>query len=68
MEKIPVRSYPSRKMINIVTADDWKLDRIVGDHYQFVHNTKPGTVTIPHPVKNLPKKLVASILRQAGLK
>ena len=50
------------------TKDGWKFKNCEGDHYHFVHDTKPGKVTITHPVKNLPKKLVGSILKQAGLK
>jgi len=68
MDKIPVRSYSSREIIKIIEADGWKLKRIKGDHYQFVHDTKPGKVTVPHPVKNLPKSIVKEILKQAGLK
>ena len=32
------------------------------------HPTKPGMVTVPHPKRDLTKRLVNSILRQAGLK
>lgn len=68
MNNIPVRSYSSYEMIRLIEADGWKLKNIEGDHYQFIHPTKPGKVTIPHPVKNLPKWLVGKILKQAGLK
>ena len=68
MNQIPVKSYSSREIIKIIEADGWKLKNTVGDHYHFQHDTKPGKVTITHPVKNLPKKRVASILKQAGLR
>ncbi|MBQ4430628.1 MAG: type II toxin-antitoxin system HicA family toxin [Synergistaceae bacterium] len=68
MKKIPVRSYSSYEMIEIIKADGWKFKNCEGDHYHFIHPAKPGKVTITHPVKNLPKKRVASILRQAGLR
>lgn len=68
MDKIPVRSYSSNEMIAIIKADGWKFKNCEGDHYHFVHDSKPGKVTITHPVKNLPKKLVGSILKQAGLR
>lgn len=55
-------------MIAIIEADGWTLDRIRGDHHQFVHKTKPGIVTIPHPEKNLGTWLINRILKQAGLK
>ena len=68
MGKIPVRSYSSSEMIKIVEADGWRHKNTDGDHYHFVHPTKPGKVTIQHPVKNLPKWTVAKILKQAGLR
>lgn len=37
-------------------------------HHQFVHPTKPGTVTVPHPKKDLGKGLVRAIRKQAGLR
>ena len=68
MNKIPVRSYSSREIIKIIEADGWRLREVKGDHHQFVHDTKPGKVTVPHPVKNLPKSIVKEILKQAGLR
>jgi predicted RNA binding protein YcfA (HicA-like mRNA interferase family) len=63
---MPSRS--SRDMIKLVESDGWYLVRIAGDHHQFKHPTKPGKVTIPHPIKDLPAYVVNSILKQAGLK
>ncbi len=68
MEKIPVRSYSSSEMIAIIEADGWEYKNCDGDHHHFVHKTKRGKVTIPHPKKGLPKKLVGYILKQAGLR
>jgi predicted RNA binding protein YcfA (HicA-like mRNA interferase family) len=49
-------------------ADGWRLQRTRGSHHQFVHPTKVGTITVPHPKKDLGKGLVLAILKQAGLK
>ena len=68
MKRIPVRSYSSKEIIKIIEADGWRHKNTEGDHYHFVHPVKKGKVTITHPVKNLPKKRVASILKQAGLR
>lgn len=68
MNKIPVRSYSLYEMIKIIEADDWRLKNIEGDHHHFVHPTKSGNGTIPHPVKNIPKRIAAKILKQAGLR
>ena len=34
-------------MLRRLKEDGWKLDRTRGDHRQFVHSAKPGTVTVP---------------------
>jgi predicted RNA binding protein YcfA (HicA-like mRNA interferase family) len=49
-------------------ADGWLLQRTRGSHHQFAHPSKPGTVTVPHPKKDLGKGLVQAIRKQAGLK
>jgi len=49
-------------------ADGWQLQRTRGSHHQFVHPIKPGTVTVPHPKKDLGKGLVRAIRKQAGLR
>lgn len=58
----------SRKLIKLLEADGWRLVRTRGSHQQYVHPTKPGTVTVPHPRKDLGKGLVAAIMRQARLR
>jgi len=59
-----------KEMEKIMIADGWQLDHINGSHHHYKHPTKKGMVTIPFHTKpkDLPKKTVASILRQAGLK
>ena len=58
----------SRKLIAALKADGWRLVWTVGSHHQFRHPDKPGTVTVPHLKRNLPKGTVNSVLKQAGLK
>jgi len=58
----------SRELIKLLQADGWHLQRTRGSHHQFVHATKLGTITVPHPKKDLGKGLVLAILKQAGLK
>jgi predicted RNA binding protein YcfA (HicA-like mRNA interferase family) len=58
----------SRKLIKMLEADGWVHVATSGDHWQFKHPTKPGRVTIPHPVKDIKPGTVASIYRQAGWK
>jgi predicted RNA binding protein YcfA (HicA-like mRNA interferase family) len=58
----------SREIIRLLVNDGWTLKAVKGDHHQFVHPTKPGKVTVPHPVKDLRIGTANSILHQAGLK
>ena len=63
-----IHTTQSRELIKLLLADGWQLQRTRGSHHQFVHPTKPGTVTVPHPKKDLGKGLVQAIRKQAGLK
>ena len=39
-----------------------------GSHVQLKHPTKPGRITVPHHARfDVPKHIVRSIIRQAGL-
>jgi len=58
----------SREIIRRIKADRWELVRVKGSHHQFKHAQKPGKVTVPHPVRDLPMGTASSILKQAGLK
>jgi len=58
----------SRTLIKRLQADGWKHVRTTGDHWHFRHPTKPGTVTVPHPKKDLPVGTLKSIAKQAGIR
>ena len=58
----------SRDIIRKLEAAGWRLDRVRGSHHQFRHPSRPGTVTVPHPRKDLSIVVVRSIERQAGIK
>jgi len=58
----------SRDLIKELEAAGWRLRRVRGSHHQFVHQTRPGVVTVPHPKKDLGKGLISAIRRQAELK
>lgn len=57
----------SRSLIKLIEADGWRLVRVKGSHHPFRHPTKPGTVTVKHPAKDLLIKTLKSALKQAGL-
>ena len=57
-----------REIIKRLQREGWVLDRVRGDHRQFVHPSKPGTVTVAGaPSDDLHPKTLKSILNQAGL-
>jgi predicted RNA binding protein YcfA (HicA-like mRNA interferase family) len=57
----------AREVIRRLTAEGWYEARQTGSHKQFKHDQRPGLVTVPaHGNKDIPKKTLASIYRQAG--
>lgn len=58
----------SREVIKKLEADGWFEVRQSGSYKQFRHPTKPGTVTVPHPKKEMPTGTLKSIEKQSGLK
>ena len=41
-----MKSYSSREVIQILTADGWYETGCVGDHHQFKHPKKKGLLTV----------------------
>jgi len=58
----------SADIIRALKADGWTLKRVTGSHHHFGHSVKKGTVTVPHPKKDVPPSTLHSIERQAGIK
>ncbi|CAN2042596.1 mRNA interferase HicA [Candidatus Magnetomoraceae bacterium gMMP-15] len=57
-----------REIIKIIKKDGWELVRTRGDHRQYHHPFKQGTVTIAGQFKDdLHPKTLKSIMKQAGL-
>lgn len=59
-----------KEIEKMLLADGWRLKNVKGDHFHYVHPTKPGKVTIPMSKKrsDLHPKTANNILKQAGLK
>jgi predicted RNA binding protein YcfA (HicA-like mRNA interferase family) len=62
------RSRSSREIMRRLKTAGWQHVRTAGSHYQFRHPQKAGTVTVPHPVKDMPPGTVKSIEQQSGMK
>jgi predicted RNA binding protein YcfA (HicA-like mRNA interferase family) len=58
----------SKTIVRAIEADGWQLARVTGSHHHYRHPAKPGTVTVVHPVKDVPIGTLKSIERQSGLK
>lgn len=62
------KSLPSREIIRLIEKAGWRLVRTTGSHHHFRHPGRAGTVTVPHPVKDMPPGTLKSIERQSGVK
>ena len=58
----------SRDVIKLIEANGWILKRVRGSHHHYIHPTKSGIVTVPHPKKDIPLGTLRSIERQAGIR
>jgi len=58
----------SREVIQRLKQDGWYEVAHVGSHKQFKHPVKPGRVTVPHPVRDIPIGTLRSIEKQAGIR
>lgn len=63
-----MNSKSSREIIKKLISDGWYEVRVNGSHHQFKHKIKKGTVTVKHPDKDIPKKTLSCIERQAQIK
>ena len=52
----------------IILKDGWSHKAVKGSHYQYVHTSKPGKVTIPHHAGDIAPVIIKSILKQARIK
>ena len=58
-----------KELIALIEADGWFQVRMKGNHRQFHHRTKPGTVTMSGKASvDIPPGTLNSALKQAGLK
>jgi predicted RNA binding protein YcfA (HicA-like mRNA interferase family) len=65
---VTIPTLKSADLIRELKQAGWTLRRTVGSHHIFVHVTRPGHITVPHPKKDLGKGLVHKIRKQAGLR
>ena len=61
------KNMDSRTIIKLLESGGWVIKRTRGSHHHFVHPSKKGVVTVPHPKRDLPKGTLISIEKQSGL-
>jgi len=62
------KSVSSREIIRLLKKAGWQEVRVNGSHHHFRHPSRAGTVTVPHPVKDMPPGTLRSIERQSSVK
>lgn len=58
----------SKELIKLLKDDGWTLRNVKGSHNVFIHPTKLGHISVPHPKHELGVGLLHKLLKQAGLK
>ncbi|MBN2385169.1 type II toxin-antitoxin system HicA family toxin [bacterium] len=56
-----------KKVIQALQKDGFYLHHATGSHRFFKHPVKPGLITVPYHNKDLKRKTLVSIIKQAGL-
>jgi len=63
-----IHTMNSAGLIKMLERDGWILRGGKGSHKVYVHPSKPGHLSVPHPKKDLGVGLVNKLLKSAGLK
>lgn len=56
-----------KEVEKLLLNDGWFFKAAKGSHYQYIHPSKTGKVTVPYHKGDLDPRTVKSILKQAGL-
>ena len=56
-----------RELEKIILEDGWQYKCTVGSHCQYIHQTKPGKVTIPKHKGDISKLVEKSVFKQAQI-
>jgi predicted RNA binding protein YcfA (HicA-like mRNA interferase family) len=58
----------SKTLFKLLESNGWQLRGSKGSHHIYVHPSKGGHISVPHPKSDLGTGLVHKLLKQAGLK
>ena len=62
-----ITTMDSKTLVKMLTKDGWTERGCKGSHHIYVHPTKSGHISVPHPKKDLGTGLVKKLLKLAGL-
>ncbi len=62
-----ITTVDSKTLVKMLTKDGWTERGCKGSHHIYVHPTKSGHISVPHPKKDLGTGLVKKLLKLAGL-
>lgn len=62
-----LRNKTAKQMLRLLHENGWYAVNQEGSHCELKHPDRPGRVTVPIHTGTLSAKVIASILRQAGL-
>lgn len=57
----------SATLIKRLKAAGWTLRNVTGSHHIYVHPSRPGHLSVPHPKKDLGVGLSRKLLKAAGI-
>ena len=64
-----MKRFKVKEIIKMLEADGWYLNKQVGSHRQYKHDSKAGKVTVnKKPSDTLDQEILNSIFKQAGWK
>ncbi len=63
-----MKKYKVKDVLQMLKKDGWYLARTKGDHRQFKHPSKPGTVTIRGKESEVLNQFLLNSTRQVGSK
>jgi len=65
MVKLP--SITPKKLIKIVKSLGFQLDHSTGSHFVFYNSKTKKRAVVPYHTKDLPKRTILTILKEAGI-
>ena len=63
-----MKTYSTKKVIRILKNNNWKLDRIRGDHYIYKKEGIANIISLPTSYKDVKVGILKDIERKSGIR